>query len=59
MLEVLAEDYVGTARAKGLNSRPGLIGHAPRNALIPVLTLLRPPFSLLLGRPRCQGAERA
>ena len=39
MLEVLREDYVRTARAKGLTERIVIIRHAMRNALIPVITL--------------------
>ena len=40
MLEVLQEDYVRTARAKGLRERTVIYVHALRNALIPVLTIL-------------------
>jgi peptide/nickel transport system permease protein len=40
MLEVLREDYVRTARAKGLKERSVIYVHALRNALIPVLTIL-------------------
>jgi len=40
MLEVLREDYVRTARAKGLRERSVIYGHALRNALIPVLTIM-------------------
>lgn len=40
MLEVLHEDYVRTARAKGLQERSVIYVHALRNALIPVLTIL-------------------
>ncbi len=40
MLEVLREDYVRTARAKGLKERTVVYVHALRNALIPVLTIL-------------------
>ena len=39
LLEVIREDYVRTARAKGLNRRPVLIVHALPNALLPVVTL--------------------
>jgi peptide/nickel transport system permease protein len=39
LLEVIREDYVRTARAKGLSRRPVLIGHALPNALLPVITL--------------------
>ncbi|MDT9001764.1 ABC transporter permease [Paucibacter sp. APW11] len=40
LLEVLGEDYIRSARAKGLSPRVVLMRHALRNALIPVLTLL-------------------
>jgi peptide/nickel transport system permease protein len=40
MLEVLRQDYVRTARAKGLFERVVIVKHALRNALIPVLTIL-------------------
>ncbi|MGD9061131.1 MAG: ABC transporter permease, partial [Desulfobacterales bacterium] len=40
MLEVLHEDYVRTARAKGLKERTVVYGHALRNALVPVLTIM-------------------
>lgn len=40
MIEVMQEDYIRTARAKGLNSRTVLLRHAFRNAAIPVITLL-------------------
>ncbi|WP_412027995.1 ABC transporter permease [Deinococcus yunweiensis] len=40
MLEVLTQDFVRTARAKGLNSRAVLYKHALRNAVAPILTLL-------------------
>jgi peptide/nickel transport system permease protein len=40
MLDVLREDYVRTARAKGLKERTVIYVHAFRNALIPVLTIL-------------------
>ena len=40
MLEVIRQDYVRTARAKGLVERVVILGHALRNALIPVATLL-------------------
>ncbi len=47
-LETLREDYIRTARAKGLTRRKTLIRHALRNALIPVLTILGLQFSFLL-----------
>lgn len=40
MLDVLGEDYVRTARAKGLHERSVIYVHALRNALVPVLTIL-------------------
>ena len=40
MLEVLGEDYIRTARAKGLSQRRIVVVHALRNALIPVLTVV-------------------
>jgi peptide/nickel transport system permease protein len=40
MLEVLRQDYIVTARAKGLSSRSVLIRHAIKNTLIPVITIL-------------------
>jgi peptide/nickel transport system permease protein len=40
MLESLGQDYVRTARSKGLNERHVVVGHALRNSLIPVVTLV-------------------
>lgn len=40
ILDALAEDYIRTARAKGASSRRVLYGHAMRNALIPIITIL-------------------
>ncbi|XHB99058.1 ABC transporter permease [Nitratireductor sp. ac15] len=48
MLEVLGEDYIRTARAKGMPRRIVLWHHALRNALIPVLTILGLQFAFLL-----------
>src|SRR5579871_4671055 len=49
MLEVLHDDYVRTARAKGV-AEPGVVmAHALRNALVPVVTLLGLQFGRLLG----------
>jgi peptide/nickel transport system permease protein len=48
MLEVLGADYVRTARAKGLSSLRVLLGHALRNALLPVVTLLALDIGYLL-----------
>ena len=49
LLEVLGEDYVRTARAKGLAARQVLVRHALRNAWLPVLTLLGMQLGALLG----------
>ncbi|MAS07902.1 MAG: peptide ABC transporter [Ahrensia sp.] len=48
LLDVLGEDYIRTARAKGLPTRLVLRRHALRNALIPVLTILGLQFAFLL-----------
>jgi dipeptide transport system permease protein len=48
MLEVLGEDYVRTARAKGLSPVRVIIRHALRNALIPVVTVIGLQVSVLL-----------
>lgn len=42
MLDVISQDYVLTARAKGLNNQKVIIRHVLRNALIPVVTMLGP-----------------
>ncbi|WP_342110416.1 ABC transporter permease [Methylobacterium sp. SI9] len=49
MLEVLASDYVRTARAKGLPPRKILVRHALRNAVIPVIALAAVQFGFMLG----------
>lgn len=49
MLEVLAQDYVQTARSKGLPNRVVTLRHAFRNALIPIVTILGLEFGFLLG----------
>ena len=49
MLEVLRQDYVRTARAKGLKENAVIVRHAMRNALIPVLTLIGLSASILIG----------
>jgi peptide/nickel transport system permease protein len=48
LLEVLGEDYIRTARAKGMPRRAVLWRHALRNAMIPVLTILGLQFAFLL-----------
>ena len=49
MLEVLRQDYIRTAFAKGLGERPVIVRHALRNALIPVVTLVGLQAPLLIG----------
>lgn len=49
LLEVLAKEYITTARSKGLSEFTVLFRHALRNALIPVITLLALDMSALLG----------
>lgn len=49
MLEVLSQDYIRTARAKGLTEREVLWGHALPNALIPIVTAIGLQFGYLLG----------
>ena len=49
MLEVMKEDYVRTAKAKGLKERVVIIKHVLRNSLIPVVTYLGMEIPLLLG----------
>lgn len=48
MLEVLGEDYIRTARAKGLRENIVLFRHALRNAAVPVLTIIGTGFALLI-----------
>ena len=49
MLEVLRQDYILTARAKGLRTRTVLMKHALRNALLPVITILGLSVPTLIG----------
>mgnify|MGYP000241394150 FL=1 len=49
MLEVLSQDYIRTARAKGLSERLIICKHALRGGLIPVIAFLGPAFAGLLG----------
>jgi ABC-type dipeptide/oligopeptide/nickel transport system permease component len=49
MLDVLSQDYITTARAKGLADRVVIYKHALKNALIPVVTVLGLQFGILLG----------
>ena len=48
VIETLQQDYMRTARAKGLSQPQAIIRHALRNALIPVLTIIGLQFSFLL-----------
>jgi len=48
LLEVIRDDYIRTARAKGLHERVVILRHALRNALLPVFTLSGVLFSILL-----------
>jgi ABC-type dipeptide/oligopeptide/nickel transport system permease component len=49
MLDVLTQDYIRTARAKGVGERVLLVKHALRNAAIPIVTILGVQFGRLLG----------
>lgn len=48
MLDVLGEDYVRTARAKGLDEKIVLFRHALRNAAVPILTVIGTGFALMI-----------
>ena len=49
VLEVLREDYIRTAWAKGLRDRAVVIRHALKNAMLPVITLIGTEFAFLIG----------
>ena len=49
MLEVIRQDYVRTARAKGLKEWAVILRHALKNALIPVITVVGAQFSMVIG----------
>jgi peptide/nickel transport system permease protein len=49
LLEVLRQDYIRTARAKGLREGAIIVRHALKNAFIPVVTIIGQQFSVLLG----------
>ena len=49
MLEVLSQDYIRTAQAKGLTEGKVLVGHALRNAAIPIVTVIGIGIALLIG----------
>lgn len=48
LLEVLGEDYIRTAKAKGLSARRVIIVHALRNALIPIVTVIGLSFGMVI-----------
>jgi len=48
LLQVIREDYIRTARAKGLSERIVIMRHALKNSLIPVVTILGPLFAALV-----------
>ncbi len=49
LLEVMQQDYIRTARAKGLSRRTAVLKHALRNAMIPIVTIIGINFAGLLG----------
>jgi len=49
MLEVLREDYVRTARSKGVVERKVVLSHALRNAMVPLVTVMGLTFAILMG----------
>jgi peptide/nickel transport system permease protein len=49
VLEVLSEDYIRTAQAKGLPPRAVLLGHALKNASVPIVTIIGIGLTLLIG----------
>jgi peptide/nickel transport system permease protein len=49
MLEVLRQDYIRTARAKGLRERNVLLHHALKNALIPIITIIGLELPIIVG----------
>ncbi len=49
MLDVLREDYVRTARSKGVEERRVVLSHALRNAMVPLVTVMGLTFAILMG----------
>ena len=49
LLDVVANDYIRTARAKGVGERVVIFHHALRNALVPILTVVGLTFAALMG----------
>jgi ABC-type antimicrobial peptide transport system permease subunit len=56
LLEVLDEDYVRTARAKGLPERTVIIVHVLKNSMIPVVTVVGPLFAALVTGIHCRAS---
>ncbi|MCC5969032.1 MAG: ABC transporter permease [Pararhodobacter sp.] len=48
MIEILGEDFIRTARAKGLQERQVLFGHALRNAAVPIITVIGSGFAMMI-----------
>ncbi|TQM99438.1 peptide/nickel transport system permease protein [Acidovorax temperans] len=49
VIEVMNEDFIRTARAKGLSERAVLLGHALRNAAVPIVTIIGVGVAMLIG----------
>ena len=49
VIEVMNEDFIRTARAKGLDERGVLLGHALRNAAVPIVTIIGVGVAMLIG----------
>ena len=49
MLDVINQDYIRTARAKGVKERAVIFSHALRNAMIPVLTVVGAQLTMVIG----------
>ena len=49
MLDVISQDYIRTARSKGLSNRETIMHHGLKNAMLPVLTVLGSQFSMIIG----------
>lgn len=49
MLDVMSQDYIRTARSKGLDEKGVIVKHALRNALIPIITASGTEFAMLMG----------
>src|SRR5690606_36335948 len=49
LIEVLSQDYIRTARSKGVSENRVVLGHALKNAMIPVMTILGFQFATILG----------